>query len=82
MCAKEGVPTMTIPAPISGGTALATKAGTLVIATCEALSSIVLGQLVSPCSAFIYGGSPGIMDMRYGTMVLGAVETILMNCSF
>jgi trimethylamine--corrinoid protein Co-methyltransferase len=80
-CAKEGVPVMVIPAPISGGTAPVTRAGTLVVAACEALSSIVLGQIVSPGSALIYGGSPGIMDMRYGTMALGAIETILMNCA-
>ncbi|MEM2293021.1 MAG: trimethylamine methyltransferase family protein [Candidatus Aenigmatarchaeota archaeon] len=81
ICAREGIPVTIIPAPISGGTAPATLAGTLVIAACEALSTIVLGQIVNPGSAFIYGGSPGIMEMRYGTMVLGAIETIMMNCA-
>lgn len=81
ICAKEGIPVTVIPAPISGGTAPVTLAGTLVIATCEVLSAIVLGQIINPGSSFIYGGSLGIMEMKYGTMALGAIESIMMNCA-
>jgi trimethylamine--corrinoid protein Co-methyltransferase len=80
-CAREGVPVTTITAPISGGTSPATLAGTVVQNVCEDLSAIVLGQLVNPGSAFIYGGSLGIMDMRYGEMAMGAIESNIMNCA-
>jgi len=80
-CAKEKVPTVVISAPISGATSPATLAGTLVQHACEVLSAIVLGQVVRSGSSFIYGGSPGILDMRYGNFSMGATESNLMNCA-
>jgi trimethylamine--corrinoid protein Co-methyltransferase len=81
-CAKYMVPAEIVPMPLSGATAPVTLAGTIVQHTAEALSGIVLSQIVNPGAPIIYGGSPAIFEMRYGTTPMGAIETIMIDCSY
>lgn len=81
-CAKYMVPAEIVPMPLSGATSPVTLAGTIVQHTAEALSGIVLSQIVNPGAPIIYGGSPAIFEMRYGTTPIGAIETIMIDCSY
>jgi len=81
-CARYMVPAEIVPMPLSGATSPVTLAGTIVQHTAEALSGIVLSQIVNPKAPIIYGGSPAIFDMRYGTTPMGAIETIMIDCSY
>jgi len=80
--ATWGMPAEFISMPLAGGTAPATLAGSLVQHTAETLSGLVLVELVNPGAPAIYGGSPAIFDMRYGTTPMGAIETQLLDCAY
>ncbi|MFQ6123610.1 MAG: trimethylamine methyltransferase family protein [Candidatus Heimdallarchaeota archaeon] len=80
--ATFGMPVEFISMPLAGATAPATLAGSLVLHTAETLSGIVLAQLVNPRAPVIYGGSPAIFDMKFGTTPMGAIETQLLDCGY
>lgn len=80
-CSKSMIPAEIVPMPLAGALSPATLAGTLVQHTAEALSGIVLAQLTNPKAPIIYGGSSSIFDMRYGTTPMGAIESIMIQCS-
>ena len=77
-CAKNNIPLMIIPIPLSGGTAPVTMAGTMVEHTAECLSGIVLSQCVRSGAPIIYGGGATALDMRDGINAEGAIETKMM----
>ena len=77
-CAKNNIPLMIIPIPLSGGTAPVTMAGTMVEHTAECLSGIVLSQCVQTGAPIIYGGGATALDMREGINAEGAIETKMM----
>lgn len=77
-CAKNNIPLMIIPIPLSGGTAPVTLAGTMVEHTAECLSGIVLSQCVRPGAPIIYGGGATALDMQEGINAEGAIETKMM----
>lgn len=79
-CAKHQLPIELISMPQLGATSPATLAGALVQHTAETLSGLVLAQLVQPKTPVIYGGSPTLVDMRFGTACLGSME-VWMQCS-
>jgi len=81
-CAREGIPSEFVSMPLSGATAPVTLAGTLVQHTAENLAGLVISQLAKPGAPVIYGGSPAIFDMRYGTTPMGAIETMMINCAY
>lgn len=81
-CVEEGLPIELVSMPVAGGSAPVTLAGSLVQHTAENLSGLVLAQLIKPGAPIIYGGSPSILDMRYGSAVMGAVETVMMCCAY
>ncbi|MBW1816794.1 MAG: trimethylamine methyltransferase family protein, partial [Deltaproteobacteria bacterium] len=81
-CARFGIPVMLIPMPLPGGNAPVTLAGTLAEHTAENLSGIVISQLVNPGSPVLYGGGAIVLDMRYGTSCIGAVETLLLGSGY
>ena len=56
-----------------------TLAGTLVVQNAEALFTIALAQLVKEHAPMIYGGIPGIMDMKTGAALFGTPEFSLMS---
>jgi trimethylamine--corrinoid protein Co-methyltransferase len=81
-CARSGLPAEIVSVPLLGATAPVTLAGALVQHTAENLSGIALHQAACPGSPVIYGGSPAVFDMRYGTLAVGAVETALVVCAY
>ena len=80
-CAEFSIPAEIIPAPQMGATSPVSIAGTLVEANAEILSGVVIGQLASPGTPLVYGGSPSAFDMRYLTARLGAIESVMAACA-
>jgi trimethylamine---corrinoid protein Co-methyltransferase len=81
-CARAGIPAEFVSMPLTGGTAPVTLTGALVQHTAETLSGVVIGQLAQPGAPLIYGGSPAAMDLRTGTTPMGAIETMMIDCSY
>jgi len=81
-CAKSHIPAEIIPMPQLGATGPVTLAGSLVQHNAEFLSGLVMAELTNPGAPVIYGGSPTTLDMRYGTARLGAIETMMLDCSY
>ncbi|RLG23185.1 hypothetical protein DRN85_09785 [Methanosarcinales archaeon] len=81
-CARFGIPVMLIPMPLPGGNAPVTLAGTLMEHTAENLSGIVITQLVNPGAPVLYGGGAIVLDMRYGSSCIGAIETHLLGSGY
>lgn len=61
----------------AGATGPVTLAGSLAQQSAEVLSGIVIAQLVSPGTPVFYGTCSTIMDMKFGTIALGAIEAAL-----
>ncbi len=81
-CARSGLPAELVSMPLFGATSPATLAGALVQHTAENLSGVVIHQLTAPGSPIIYGGSPAVFDMRFGTTAMGAIETAMVVCAY
>jgi len=81
-CARRRIPIEIIPMPQLGATAPATIGGALIQHHAEALSGITIAQLVNPGSPIIYGGSPCILDMRYGSLLITTPETLLVATAY
>jgi trimethylamine--corrinoid protein Co-methyltransferase len=81
-CAKFRLPANIIPAIQLSATGPATIAGSLVQHNAEVLSGLVMTQLTNPGAPVIYGGSPTVLDQRYATACLGAIEDMLLGCSY
>jgi trimethylamine--corrinoid protein Co-methyltransferase len=80
-CGRAGVPVEFIAMPMAGFLSPVTLAGTVVQHTAETLSGIVLLQCAAPGAPFLYGGSPGVFDIRYETTPMGAVETMMIDAA-
>jgi trimethylamine--corrinoid protein Co-methyltransferase len=80
-CARWSIPVELISMPLSGLVAPVTLVGSLVQQTAENLSGVVISQLVNPGHPILYGGSPAIFDIRFGTTPMGAVETMMLDCA-
>ena len=80
-CAEQNIPLINFPAPQACGSAPPTFAGTIVQASAESLSGLVLHQLVNPGAPFIYGAFTTIMDMRTTIFSYGAIEMSLMTAA-
>ena len=81
-CALWGIPVEFIAMPLSGFMAPVTLVGTLIQHTAETLSGVVISQLTRPGAPMLYGGSPAIFDIRYETTPMGAIETMMVTCSY
>lgn len=81
-CASNQVPCEIVPMPLAGATAPVTLSGALVQHTAEALSGVVISQVVRPGAPVIYGGSPAVFDMREGTTPMGAIETLMIDSAY
>ena len=76
--AKAEVPIEVLPMPACGSNHPVTIAGALVQSNAEALSAIVLAELVNPGCPVIYAPSyGGILDMSFATYALGAPESVI-----
>jgi len=80
-CARWSIPVELISMPLSGLVAPVTLVGSLVQQTAENLSGVVISQLVNPGHPLLYGGSPAIFDVRFGTTPMGAIETMMLDCA-
>jgi trimethylamine--corrinoid protein Co-methyltransferase len=80
--AEKGIPQVYPSAIMSGASAPATLAGTLVITNAETLSGLVIAQLKKKGAPFIIGGIISIMDMSTGILSYGAPEKDLMQAGF
>jgi len=78
-CAEKGIPLINFPAPQACGSSPATFAGTIVQASAESLSGLVMHQLANPGAPFIYGAFATIMDMQTSIFSYGANEMSLMT---
>jgi trimethylamine--corrinoid protein Co-methyltransferase len=81
-CARAGVPVEFIAMPMAGFLSPVTLTGTVVQHTAETLSGIVLHQCAAPGAPFLYGGSPGVFDIRYETTPMGAIETMMIDAAY
>lgn len=81
-CATYGIPVELVTMPLSGFIAPVTLTGTLIQHTTETFSGIVISQVTRPGSPILYGGSPAVFDLRYETTPMGAIETMMLDCSY
>lgn len=78
---RHGLPVVLSSAPMAGSTSPVTLAGTLTQLNAEQLSGIVLTQLVRPGTPVLAGYIPGVVDMRSGGYLGGAVEFGMMQAA-
>lgn len=72
--AKNGLAVNVVGMAMAGGSSPVHLAGTLVVQNCEVLSSLVLNQLTSRGSPFVYGSSTCPLDLRTATSSVGSPE--------
>ncbi|HYM40230.1 MAG TPA: trimethylamine methyltransferase family protein [Thermoplasmata archaeon] len=77
--ARAGQPCIMPPECMAGGTAPATLAGVLVQQNAEVLASIAVAEAVHPGAPVLYGSVSTVMDMRDGSVALGAPEAGLIS---
>lgn len=81
--AKVSIPVEILVMPMSGSMHPVTMAGTIAQANAEALSAVVLAQVINPGCPVIYAPSyGGIMDMAVGSHCFGTPETALQGVAF
>ncbi|MBM4039375.1 MAG: hypothetical protein FJ290_12750 [Planctomycetes bacterium] len=80
--AELGVPIEFIAMPLAGLVAPISVLGCVIQHTVETLSGIVLSQATCPGAPILYGGSPGVFDMRSMAASICAVEAQMMDCAY
>ncbi len=78
-CAQNGIPVVITPMPLTGATSPITMGGSIVQATAEGLSGVVISQLASQGAPLIWAGGPLAFDMRWGTTPFSAIESMMMG---
>ena len=81
-CARTGVPAELVSMPLMGATGPATVIGSAVQHAAECLSGLTIHQLAKPGSPIVWGGSPASFDMRTGTTPMGAMATMMLDCTY
>lgn len=81
-CARTGVPAELVSMPLMGATGPATVVGSAVQHAAECLSGITIHQLAKAGSPIVWGGSPASFDMRTGTTPMGAMATMMLDCTY
>jgi len=66
---------------IMGLTSPITMAANLALTHAEQLAGIVLCQLINPGTPVIYGGCPGVADMRDMSFIPGSIERQILNAA-
>lgn len=79
--AEQGMPVALSSVAIMGLTSPVTMAGNLMLTHAEQLSGIVLCQLVNPGTPVLYGGCPGVADMRTMSFCPGSIERQILNAA-
>jgi trimethylamine--corrinoid protein Co-methyltransferase len=80
--ARARVPAELIPMPLMGATGPATIIGSAVQHAAEALSGLTIHQLARAGSPIVWGGSPSYFDMRTGAPPMGAMATMMLDCTY
>lgn len=80
--AELGVPVEFVSMPLAGLVAPVSVLGCVIQHTAETLSGIVISQTTAPGAPIIYGGSPGIFDMRSMAPCICAVEAQMIDCAY
>lgn len=78
---RHKIPVALSSAPMSGSTAPMTMAGTLAQLHAEEMCGITICQLTRPGAAILYGGIPGMANLRDLGYHGGAVECGMMNAT-
>lgn len=78
---KKGIPVALSCAPMAGSTSPLTMAGTLAQMHAEQLAGIVICQLTKPGAPILYGGIPGMANLKTMGYLGGAVECGVMNAA-
>jgi trimethylamine---corrinoid protein Co-methyltransferase len=78
---RERIPVALSAAPMSGSTSPITMAGTLAQLHAEQLAGICICQLTNPGAPLLYGGIPGMANLRTMGYLGGAVECGMMNAA-
>jgi trimethylamine--corrinoid protein Co-methyltransferase len=81
-CARTGVPAELVSMPLMGATGPATVIGSAVQHAAECLSGVTIHQLAGAGSPIVWGGSPASFDMRTGTTPMGAMATMMLDCTY
>jgi trimethylamine--corrinoid protein Co-methyltransferase len=82
VAAEWGIPTGFMPMPMSCATAPATLAGNLVVTTVDAVSPLVLMQLVNPGAPVYFAAAPTAIDLQTGGYTGGGPEDFLLAAAF
>ncbi|MFW9937436.1 MAG: trimethylamine methyltransferase family protein [Candidatus Thorarchaeota archaeon] len=77
--AKSMIPSEFVSMPLAGASAPITIIGCITQHCAESLAGVVIAQLSNHGAPIVWGGSPSVMDMRYGTTPMGAIETMMIN---
>jgi trimethylamine--corrinoid protein Co-methyltransferase len=76
---KTGIPCSVLPMPLSGVSAPYTLAGQLIIHNAEALSGIVLSQIVRSGTPIEYGQCPSTFDMQKTNIQFASPEAVMLR---
>ena len=79
--ARHGLPVVLSSVAILGLTSPVTMAGNLALTHAEQLSGLVLTQLIHPGTPVVYGGCPGVVDMRKVIFSPGSIERQILNAA-
>ncbi|CAB1057693.1 hypothetical protein D1BOALGB6SA_2446 [Olavius sp. associated proteobacterium Delta 1] len=80
-CVRNQIPVALSSAPMAGSTSPLTMAGTLAQLHAEQLAGITICQLTNPGAPILYGGIPGMSNLRTMGYLGGAVECGMMNAA-
>jgi trimethylamine--corrinoid protein Co-methyltransferase len=80
-CVRNQIPVALSSAPMAGSTAPLTMAGTLAQLHAEQLAGIAICQLTNAGAPILYGGIPGMANLRTMGYLGGAVECGMMNAA-
>lgn len=78
---RRGIPVALSSAPMAGSTAPYTMAGLLAQLHAEELAGIAICQLTKPGAPVLYGGIPGLADLRTMGYCGGAIECGMLNAA-
>jgi len=78
---RNRIPVALSCAPMAGSTSPITMAGTLAQIHAEQLAGITICQLTNPGAPLLYGGIPGMANLRSMGYLGGAVECGMMNAA-
>jgi trimethylamine--corrinoid protein Co-methyltransferase len=77
--AKSRIPVEFVSMPLGGANAPITLIGSITQICAENIAGIVISQLTARGAPLIWGGSPSMLDMKFGTPPMSAIESMMVN---